>query len=191
MLIQACTIIRIQPFDQQFFWPLKSRCIQSKKLKIKLMKSQKNEANFADSRWFYNFFCFQSPHWFFVFTICWLCTISYFSTLYYYSVLYYYWLFEILPPYTIISPYTIINFCRFVHTTCTVYHYFAQYYYSGLQSIPLTLLEHNVTWTSEIWLSKPAAIKDNRIKNIWKEALLLSIRYMACFEHETPTVSTG
>ena len=114
MLIWACTIIRIQPFNQQFFFPLKSRCIQSKKLKGKLIKSQKNEANFADSRCFCSFFCFQSPHWFFCFYYL-LCTISYFSTLYYYSVLYYYWLFEILPPYTIISPYTITNFCRFVH----------------------------------------------------------------------------
>ena len=62
MLIRACMIIRIQPFDQQFFYPLKSCCFQSKKLKIKLMKSQKNEGNFADSRWFCSFFCFQSPH---------------------------------------------------------------------------------------------------------------------------------
>ena len=126
MLIWACTIIGIQ----QFFCLLKSRCIKSRKLKIKLMKSQKNEANFADFRWFCSFFCFQSPHWFFYFYYL-LCTISYFSTLYYYSVLYYYWLFEILPPYTIISPYTIINFVDL----STLYHYFALYYYSGLQSI--------------------------------------------------------
>ena len=120
MLIQACMIIRIQPFNQQFFCPLKSCCFQSKKLKIKLMKSRKNEANFADSQWFCSFFCFQSPH-----GSTLLCgqrddikgwhMHGCHSTLYYYSVLYYYWLFEILPPYSIISPYTIINFCRFGH----------------------------------------------------------------------------
>ena len=108
MLIQACTIIRIQPFDQQFFCPSKSRCLQSKKLKIKLMKSQKNEANFADSRWFRSFFCFQSPPVFFLFllfvvnrfllfhTILLFCPILLLtfwdsSTLYYYFTLYYYY----------------------------------------------------------------------------------------------------
>ena len=138
MLIRACTIIRIQPFDQQFFCPLKSHCFQSKTLKIKLMKLQKNEANFADSRWFCSLFCFQCPH-----SCAWgrgVCSYNItlwsagwhkgvthgrHSTLYYYYVLYYYWLFEILPPYTIISPYALLLI--FVDLA-TLYHYFALYY---------------------------------------------------------------
>ena len=123
MLIWACTVIRMQPFDQQFFCPLKSRCLQSKKLKTKLMKSQKNEANFADSQWFCSFFLFRSPHGVFVFTICCVPFLTF-------------------PHYTIIPSYAIINFLRFFHPILlsvfvdlsTLYHYFALYYYLGLQS---------------------------------------------------------
>ena len=142
MLIWACTITRIQPFDQQFLCPLKRRCFQSKKLKIKLMKLQKDEANFADSRWFCSYFCFQSPH-----SRAWgwgMC--SYNITL---------WSagcccvpFLTFPHYTIIPSYTIIDLLRFFRPILlfhpilllifvdlsTLYHYFALYYYSGLQS---------------------------------------------------------
>ena len=52
-------------------------------------------------------------------------------------------------------------------------------------SIYLTLLENNVTWSTEIWLYEPAAIKENRIKNIWKEALLYNVHQTACCLHET------
>ena len=40
-------------------------------------------------------------------------------------------------------------------------------------SIALTVLEHMYT---EIWLFEPSVIKDNGIKNTWKETLLSSIR---------------
>ena len=109
MLIWACTIIRIQPFDQQFFCPLKSHCFQTKKLKIKLMKSQKNEASFADSRWFCSFpysnpCILLLPSWafFFVFTICCVPFLTF-------------------PHYTIILSYTVIDFLRFFHPILLFY----------------------------------------------------------------------
>ena len=53
--------------------------------------------------------------------------------------------------------------------------------------IPLTMLKYYVTWYTEIWLYEPTTIKDNIIKNIWKEPLLYdALHQMSCFLHETP-----
>ena len=117
MLIQACTIIRIQPFPSAILLSLKSRCFQSKKLKIKLMKSQKNEANFANFPMVLQLFLFPEPMhtgFFFVFTICCLP----FLTFPHYTIILSFTIIDFLRffhPVTIISPYTIFNFCRFVH----------------------------------------------------------------------------
>ena len=138
MLIWACTIIRIQPFDQQFFCPLKSRCFQSKKLKIKLMKSQKNEANFVNSQWFCSF-PYSNP------CILLLPSQAYFLSLLF--VVYHFLLFHTIP-----LSFTIIDFLRFFHSILLfhpilslifvdlsiLYHYFDLYYYLGLQSTVVT-----------------------------------------------------
>ena len=132
MLIRACMIIRIQPFDQHFFRPFKSRCFQSKKLNLnktdEISRKTKLTSPIPDGS--AAFFVSRAHMVFFVFTIC--CVLPFLT----------------VPHYTIILSYTIIDLLRFFHPMLlfhpilllifvhlsTLYHYFALYYYSGLQS---------------------------------------------------------